>query len=403
MNKNEKNILKNALISYIRYKKFKKNAIQMEETVNLLMKSITPLNLNMFDMQKGIEIEYEKFCKIIQNKNLILKIENFLDLYYNFYQLHSEIAQKVSAKKFLFMWLIIGFPQFTISKTHQELTLQPKNIYPNEIYKICLELLNSLIKLNNAKSYSKTNIELLRKFTKSLNIYSNAITYFLERDKKEEIVKMAKEYYDINETIIKIKASNKYSEQMKVENEIFLNKTKEKILTQINKFDKSIKKEELESYSNMNLLKNLKIEELQFQIMLNDIKEKKMFYFKRSIEWIKESLINLKGLKTTNGVNLNEILDADLIIQKITMSLTFDNNNVENYGNYIMKILSELQSQNSLEESKNKWDDLKNKHKNLPMHLFLTNMIFFVIKEIQQIYEQLELIRTLIDLEINPF
>lgn len=401
--KNIKNALKNALISYIKYNRFKKASVATKQITDFLLNAITPSNMNMFDIQKGIEIQYENFCKIIQDKSLIEVMTRFLKLYYDYYKLDQNIAPIVTSRKLLFMWLLIGFPQFTILKTHQDICSQNKDIYPNEIYHIATELLKSLSNLNSAIGYSKSNVDLLRKFTKALNQYSNAITYFLERDKMEEITKLVQEYYDVNETLIRVKANEKYSDKMKEENESSLNKTKEKILAHINKFDKSIKKEELESYANMNLLKSLKIEETQFQVMLNDIKTKKLFYFKRAIEFIKTSMLNLKALKTKNGHNLNDILDADFIIQKIVVSGTFNNNEVITYGNYIMAVLAELQSQDSLEESVIKWNNMKAEHVDKPMYIFLANMIFFVMKEIHTIYEQLQFMNTMVSVGMNPF
>lgn len=397
---NISDMLKKSLISYIKYRRFKKVCLATKQITDLLSNAINPSTMNILDIQKGIEIQYDNFCKIIQDKKLIESMTNFLKIYYDYYELDQNIAPKLTSKKLLFMWLLIGFPQFTISKTHQELLSQEKNIYPNEIYYIAVELLKSLSNLNSS---TKANNNLLRKFTKSLNQYSNAITYFLERDKMEEITKLVQEYYDINETIMRIKANDKYSNKIKEENETSLNKTKEKILLHINKFDKSIKKEELESYANMNLLKSLRIEETQFQIMLNDIKTKKLFYFKRAIEWIKTSMLNLKALKTKNGYNLNDVLDSDFIIQKIVVSGTFDNNEVITYGNYLMNILAELQSADSLEESTIKWDIMKAEHNDKPMYIFLANMLFFVMKEINKIYEQLQLFETILNVGLNPF
>jgi hypothetical protein len=397
------NTLKKSLISYIKYRRLKRAVISTKSITDYLLSAINPSNINMFDVQKGIEIQYDNFCKILQDKNLIEAITNFLKIYYDYYELDPNIAPRITSKKLLFMWLLIGFPQFTISKTAQELTVQQKDIYPNEIYYIAVDLLKSLSSFNSSLAYCKSNNDLLRKFIKALNKYSNAITYFLERDKTEEITKLVQEYYDVNETLMRIRASDKYSDKMKEENEISLNKTKEKILAYINKFDKSIKKEELESYANMNLLKSLKVEETQFQVMLNDIKTKKLFYFRRALEWIKNSMIELKALKTKNGYNLNDVLDSDFIIQKIVVSGSFDNKEVTIYGDYLMSILGELQSIDSNSESVVKWNAMKVEYKEKQMYIYLANMIFFVMKEIHKIFEQIQLMLTMVNVGINPF
>lgn len=399
--KNINDLICRSLILYIKYRRFKKITIMTKQITDNLLCAITPQNnINMFDEKKNVELQYDKFCKMIQDKNLIKIMSHFLETYYDYYKLDENIAKIVSAKKLLFMWLLIGFPQFTISKTHHELITQSKNIYPNEIYHISTNLLKCLSDLNSSNEYKKSNNDNLRKFTKALNQYSNAITYFLERDKMEEISKLVQEYYDINETLMRIRVSDNHSEEMKKEDENLLNKSKEKILTYINKFDKSIKKEDLESYANLNLIKSLKIEQAQFQIMLNDIRIKKLFYFKRAIDFIKSELINLKALKTKNGYNLNEILDSDFMVQKIVVSNLFGYEDVVKYGNYIFAILSELQSQDSMEKSKIKWEIMKADHMDKQMYVFLCNMIFFVMKEINTIHEELNLLSTMSNLGI---
>lgn len=415
--KNTSNILKKSLISYIKYRQFKKAVIATKEITNFLSEAIDNRNINLFDVERTIEIQYENFCEIIQDKELIKTMTNFLKRYYDYYDLDKNIAFKMTSKKLLFMWLLIGFPQFTISKTHQELSSQKENIYPNEIYHIAVKLLKSLSDFNSSSSYLKSNNELLRKFTKALNQYSNAITCFLEIDKKEIIGNLAKEYSDTNEILIKeidkkemiVNLANEYSDdktkndlEFKEKQEFALKNRKKKLLSYINKFDKSITKEELELYSNINLLTNINIEKAQFQIMLNDIKTKDLVYFKKAVENIKTSMLNLKAFKTKNGQDINKVLDSDYIIKKIVTDI-FDNNDVAEYGNYLMKILAELQSAESLKESTIKWNSMKEEHINSPMYVFLTNMVFFVMVEIHEIYEQLKLIATISNVGLNPF
>lgn len=404
MLKNKTNMtkIKTMLVSNLKYRRFKRALFSVKPALDSLLTEISQSNAGLFDLNRQTEIQYENLCKSIQNSQLIKSVANLLQLYYDYVGKNDDNVQNLTSRKMLFMWVIVGFPQYTIGKTHKQLLEEAKNIYPNEIYNVTINFMSSLYDLSSNKNLSKDNAEILRKFNKYIIRYSDAISYFLERDKAEEISKLVKEYYEINKTLMEILASTKYNDELKQQNTELLNKTKEKVLTQINKFDKSIKKEELESYANMELLQKLKIEETQFQIMLNDIKTKKMFYFKRSLVWILHSLCSIKAKKVVSGYNIKDIIDPDFIIQKIVVSGSYTNNDTIAYGNYIMKIINDLQSPDTVDESNNLWENVKTECFDKQMHVFLTNMIFFVMKEINKIFDQIQLISSLYELDINP-
>lgn len=393
--------IKKMLISILKYRRFKRAILIIKPVLDRLFQGINQSNINMFDLNRQTEIQYENLCKTIQDSQLIQLFTNVLQSYYDYIGKQEDVLH-LTSRKMLFMWLIIGFPQYTIGKTHKQLTEETKNIYPNEIYHITINFMTSLYNLSNSGHYSKENTDLLRKFNKYVVRYSDAISYFLERDKAEEITKLVKEYYEVNKTLMEIIASEKYTDELKQQNTELLNKTKEKILAQINKFDKSIKKEELESYSNMELLQKLKIEETQFQVMLNDIKTKKLFYFKRALSWTLQSMCVLKAESVRSGHDIKDVIDPDFIIQKIVVSGVYTNNDTIAYGNYIMKILNELQSPDTITESNQLWETVKNQCIDKQMHVFLANMIFFVMKEINKIFDQIQLISSLHELGINP-
>jgi hypothetical protein len=392
-----------AIQNTVKYRRFKKSINSIKDLSDGLTTLMIPSsNINLFDQEKEKEIRFNNICKLVNDKNTIKSFTDMLSSFYNCYTLNEEIAQKLTARKMLTMWIVIGFPEYTIEKTQKELVTEKKDIYPNEIYYISLEFLVSFQQMVNTNMMAKQNRELFRKFTKNLNRFSNAITYFLGRDKMEQTIKCVQEYYDINETIMMIKVNDKYTETMKQQNEASLNKTKERILAHINKFDPTIKKDELEAYANMNLLKSIKVEEAQFEIMIDDIRTKRLFYFRKAIVWIKDSLLELKATKTSKGYDIVDILDADFIAQKMMVSANFGGSDVDTYGNYIVAIINELQAAESVEETNQKWKEIKTINKDKPMHVYLANMIFFSMKEIHKIFEAIQMMMTLSAVGINP-
>jgi hypothetical protein len=396
--------LKMAIWNTVKYRRFKKSINSIKELSDGLTALLIPSsNINMFDHEKEKELRFNTLCKSVNDKNTIKSFASMLSCFYNCYTLNEDIAQKLTARKMLTMWIVVGFPEYTIEKTHNELVTEKKDIYPNEIYYISLEFLILFQQMVNTNTMAKQNGELYRKFIKNGNRFSNAITYFLERDKREQIIKLVQEYYDVHETVMQIKISNKYSEDSKQQNEISLNKTKEKILAHINKFDSTIKKDDLEAYANMNILKSIKVEEAQFEIMIDDIRTKRLFYCKKAIVWIKDSLLKLKATGISKGHDIIDILDADFIVQKMTVSANFGCSDVESYGNYIIGIINELQAVGSVDETNKKWDEIKTTNKDKAMHVYLANMIFFSMKEIHKIFEEIQMISTLLEVGIDPF
>ena len=389
-------VIRRKLIDTIKYRRFKKCVINNKNIFENLTKYLfPPTNINIFDVEKSNEIHYEELKKVMIDKTTYELFNNLITLFYEFNGYDEQIAFQIDGRKALTAWMICAFPEYTLDKKKHE--LKDENIYPDEIFFISLEFLTNFHDLSNGNISN----EKLRKFSKSLNKYSNAITYFLGRNKTEQLVKLTQEYYDINETMMQIKVSNKYTEENKRENELSLTKTKEKIYLFIKRLDPTIKKEDLETYANMNLLKSIKIEEAQYQIMLDDVKSKKLFYFRRAVDFIKGNLLKLGAMKTSTGHDISDILDGEFMARKYQMCSTYTNDEVNTYGDYIIKIINELQSPERENETNEKWNDMKNK--NSPVHVHMVNMLFFSMKEIHNVFEQIQMMSTMQSVGINPF
>ena len=137
-----------------------------------------------------------------------------------------------------------------------------------------------------------------------------------------------------------------------------MNKTKDKIFLYLQKLDNSIQQEYLETYSNLNILRAQKIKETQYKILLNDIRSKKMIFFVKVIDEIKENLIKLGGDKIKEYSNLTEILDSEYMSRNIIYNIAFNKNDISKYGNYLIEIINKLQAPVYIQDTKSKWETL---------------------------------------------
>ncbi len=247
------------------------------------------------------------------------------------------------------------------------------------------------------------NNEFRRRFLKIFNQYSNAIVYFLGRDKAEEIYKTIGEYYDVNTTLIEIMASNKYSNEDKIKNEKIITNTKNIIYKHINSLDKTVKQDDLEIYSKLGYYKNKKIEELQCEILENDIKTKKLIYLGKVINNLKTDLINLQAKNLDCGKNIDDILNSESIIRTILYS-SFTKENIVSYGEYTKNIINKLQSPIEISTTNNLWNELKIKYNNNNnASEFFSKTLFFMMNEAKKIKETIVNLATLNSVGIDIF
>lgn len=284
----------------------------------------------------------------------------------------------LNEKKFLSAWMIVSFPEFVLGKTKKQLA-NPDN-YPDDVYMISKSMIE---KLTGLTDQFITN-EQIRQFNKNFSQYSNAINYFLERDRLEQLGKAIGEYIDVVYTLQQIQESKTINENVKSENTEIINGLKNKIYMHIFELDNTIVQNDLELYSEACIIKEKRINDLGYIILLNDIKTKKMCVFPKMIDDIRNDLVALGAKKTNDGNNIETILDTDFLNQLIVNINSFQNEDVFKYGDYIINIINKLQAPVSIEDTKNKWDELKS-IENLDQFEYLAKMLFFVTCEIYNI------------------
>ena len=365
------------------YKRFIRSLKKNEKLMKKMTNYMTEYT-NMF------ESKFDSFTKVLQDKTTIEQMNDVLIKMNRCKCKDSNIAFRINARQFLSAWMIYLFPEMILGKEKEKITNDYE--YPNDIYNISSDLINRL----NLINVYPNDIEYKRLLFKTFNQYSNAITYFLQRDKIEKINKLIDDYFATNETLREVYKSDKYETNDKKNIIETIRNTKKQILTHIQKLDKNIEKKHLEICSNVEYIKESKIREIYFRILEEDINERKFIFFNKMIEHIKRNFIAL-------GYNeniLNDFLDGEHIGRQIAYN-NFSISNVIEYGMRMKNIINELESSNMVQHTNKKWEEIIGM--NMELSKCFTTILFFIMDELDLIKENIDSLMTLINLDINPF
>jgi hypothetical protein len=370
------------------------------EKLNIYTKP--PQYINYFNPEKQMNERFEELQNILISKQNIVSVNSFLELLYRCFGIDKKIAPKINSRKFMIGWMIVSFPEFLLSikdPSKDEDITHKISLYPYDIYFIAKDFINNINILVHGSKTNNVNKEKIRKFKKSLNKYSNAINYFLQRDKSEQIQMLLTEFININKTIKDIRESNKYPNiEYKEECIEKITITKKKIASHLKKLDSNIDIHDLEIQSQIYDAIESNMEKAMYDILVNDIENKKFSYFSNFIDEAAKQMIQLGAKKVDADFEIK--INKDLIIQKIAY-LEIEYQHIIDYGNYIVHILNNLQSPISVENTCEMWEILKN-NSNEKSEL-LGKMIIFILKEIKMIYETIVDIKNANDLGINVF
>ena len=299
----------------------------------------------------GQEQTDKRFCelqRILVSSQHLKNITEFINTLYRYYEIDDKVAPKINARKFLIAWLIVSFPEFTIDIKRPN---ENKDQYPIDIYFICQDMISYTYLL-----LTKKTKEDLRKFKKAFNKYSNAINYFLARDKHEHVRKLINEFIDIDKTIDGINKSTKYNQEEKDASIAVISKTKNKIATHLKKIDSTIELGYLETISKIYYSVEDNMEKAMIEILIKDIETKKLTYL--------EKLLSEIRIKVGDFDNT--------IIQQIGYgSLTYDQ--VSNFGDQLV-----FMTDNN--EKVDLWYDIKSQ--SYVSNELLARLIVILLKEI---------------------
>lgn len=355
---------------------------------------LVPLPLPLFKTKmEHLADGYDSMTKFLQNKDMISNIDSLIKRLDRYHPAKSNIVSgMLTTKKFLIAWLIVAFPEFVLEINRENLS--ESNGYPDEIFFISK---NFIDQFNLLMTNKKTNI-LEQSFRKSMNVYCNAINYFLNKDKISYVNKLILEWLETYETLELMKESKKYpTEEEKKKCIMAVLKTKQKITTYLTKFVPEITEDKLKQYANLIARVSVTIIDSEKDILIDDIKTKKYIILKQIIDMIKNNIVSLaQSYKDSVDIYLN----SDSIVETMNHLTT---NAVNQYGDYLIDIINKLEAPANVSLTNEKWIILKSKECHYDIETYMTEMIFLVLNEIKLIKENIVNVYTMISLGINPF
>ncbi len=337
-----------------------------------------------------INSKFNVLTKMLSEKNTVKKINSLLNTYYRYVikscNSFELVSQKLDARKFLCCFVMKGFPQFVLSAPAHKL-LESRQSYDYDIYTMSTSMINLLSDL----LLKKTTSELLTKFIKSINMYSNALNIYLYVDRCRKIDELAKQWYEVEKTREEVQTSKAYSDNDKKNVITILNKSSDKIINLLNIVDKNFNKEYLVNYKKLADKLNTSIRASYWNVLTDELKSQNYDMLFKLIDEIRTQLVMLKLNNEKYKEDLYEHLDTDFIRQKIENGLMTVHELLK-YGDYMVSKVSELTSASQDKILHNEWAEIKQDVVSGKLDTFekvVATMLQFVLDKINYIKDDI--------------
>ena len=341
-----------------------------------------------------IEEEFDEITKLLRDETNIKKVQRFLNYYYSVYPEDKDVAKKINARIFLSSFIMYGFPEITLDFS-RKLTLD-KEKFSNinsenlDVYYFSKSLIVNLIKVINYDF----DLENMRNFSKSMNIYSNVFSLFILKDKINQLNKITFEYYQIKKSINEIETSNAYTEESKAEIIDNLGKTLEKlkdmILIIIPKYDVN----NLKFYEDILVKFENSIHKTYWDKLREDLEKDKEKFIKSKISEIYSTY------KTFGIKKLDEKID---MLNKYLDDFDYDDfDNWMSFGKICLTIILEIQTPSRNDITISKFSEIKCGSYS-KMEDFIIKIFEFVFEENQILFRDIYNTKLMLNMGINPF
>ena len=238
-------------------------------------------------------------------------------------------------------------------------------------------------------------------FHKILSEYLSTFKKYIDDDKNKMIYNMKTEWFNISDNMENILRSDIYDNDQKKDLFIEMNRTRKKTLFYLSTIDNTITESTLkDEYKTLKTLKKISVD-IEKELFLNLIIEKKYDILKKYINYIKEYFINISK---TIEYDINSYVDSDFIIQQIEF---LNIEQIGGYGNFFVKILHKICASSQDKYIDDGWKKLRstfldNDQENNNIK-FLIELIFFILHNLDFIYNTILEFREMISMDINPF
>jgi hypothetical protein len=336
-----------------------------------------PFTLLFNDIEKLMIGKTENDFIRIRNhiqKDIVVKITSiFLDRLYRFLNTtHSEpvdiIAPRLSAKDFLVACIIKSHPMYTFCTNNYD-----------PLQRDLMELSSNMI--NNINIMMKKNEdhgEYLRKFIKSVNLYSNCFNQYMALDKKRSIGQLIHKWADDQKMIDGIRKSDKYSDDDRTNVIDTIKRQQDRTRHIISMYGSKLTDDILMEYYNMISDIDTMMRSAYWDIIKNNIVEKKYDMLVKLFEEIQEKIISSVPNNHTFHERFTDIFDAKFIEQLIKHT-EFGETQVVSYAEYIICTLEELHAPDRIQVMKKDWDNIRTSTYGVDQ---IVNILRFIIDQV---------------------
>lgn len=400
---------------WYRFKKLVKEVQHMTHMLSNLGKYTKPISsnqLNMFDPTNNTinERRYGELVGLLMLKDNIISFNKILVRFYRYVGLNFNISLPIDSTRLLSGWMIVSFPESTIGKTTEQINKTPTE-YPCDIYFLAKDMIMNFDKLLIVDTlHGVERTECIRTFVKTLNKYSNGILYFFDTDKREKIKQLLNEYFNIKKNIDYVTSDgNSTEETKKIKDKdrpailAELQKSLDKIFLILLKFDKTIKKEEIDTYYKLAETREAELEEIQKHILMRDIRTKKLMFLPVIIVKIKNTFCVLKGNKIPlqDSISFDDIFDTDMI-SRLIFTESFSKEKATSYGSQMKFLINNLESPASSQLTNTEWNLIVAGNHEDVAEYFVT-ILFFIASKLRNICENIDAMEIMTNANINPF
>jgi hypothetical protein len=362
-------------------KKFITNFKKKKHIFNNLFNLINRDNINNINNNFDNITMYIRKKDIIKDINIILK--NYYRMLNNISSNNNDvdvISFQINSRIFLSSFIIYGFPEFSLSIKKNDIDVQKKNDINYDIYKLSEEFIINIKKfLEN--SY---DTEILRKFIKSINMYSNCFMMWINNDKINKINELYYEWHAIQETINDIKESDKYDDDQQKNTIKTLNDSQNNLIKFIKKINPNFDIKYLKIFSSLSFQLKQNFEKSYWDLLKIDLEKKELSSLKKILIDIQNNIISLRKKNSKFIDDFKEQYDIELIIQIIENNL-FCKEYLLNYSEFIINNIINMQAPIRNKNTIDEWTIIKNNIEIMDMNDTVPIVLKFILNNINDI------------------
>jgi hypothetical protein len=359
----------------------------------------TPVNIS-FITELGEH--FDTLIKLLTESDTIQRVQKVIDKYYLYYNSDINISKRLDAKKFLCFYTILGYPEFVLTLSKSDIGKLQEGLIEKDIHVICQKLFVHIANLLTSNTHTEHSI---RKFNKSMNMYSNAFVAFLNIDKLKKIDELTKKWHYTYKTIKDVRASAKYDEPQKKDTLTVLEKNLKTTERFIRSLDKKFDLNILIKYSDLNDRFEKQMRKAFWDLLKKELDDGVHDRVLNLIREIRDEISKLTPKNNTFNEKFTKIYNYEYI-ESLIVNGELNGNKFLDFSSFIVSVIITLQSPIRNKDTRSKWKDIHYNIANENVESWgevYENVLGFLLKKIQEIKDDIINLHVLNNFGIDIF